>query len=217
MPSAEKDRSSLLKTASLLAIITIFYNIAEGFVSVLFGIADETIALLGFGLDSYVEVISGIGIWHMIKRTRENRDSALPDRFERQALRITGTAFYILALSLCATSIFNLYYSHIPETTFWGVIIALVSIVFMLILIRYKIKVGRELDSQAIIADANCSKACLYLSVILLLSSAGYEMTGIAWLDSAGAILIAALSLKEGREAFQKAKGKACGCQTCSD
>lgn len=216
MPVSEKDRSSLLKTASALALITIFYNIAEGFVSVLFGIADETIALLGFGLDSYVEVISGIGIWHMIKRIKENKDSA-PDRFERRALRITGTAFYILAVSLCATAIFNLYYKHIPETTLWGVIIALVSIIFMLILIFYKIKVGRELGSQAIIADANCSKTCLYLSVILLLSSAGYEMTGIAWLDSAGAILIAALSFKEGREAFQKAKGKACGCKTCSD
>jgi len=206
MRASEKDRGSLLKTASALALITIFYNIAEGFVSVLFGIADETIALLGFGLDSYVEVISGIGIWHMIRRLRDNKDSA-PDRFERQALRITGTAFYILAVSLCATSIFNLYYRHIPATTLWGVVIALVSIVFMLILIRYKIKVGRELDSQAIIADANCSKTCLYLSIILLLSSAGYEITGIAWLDSAGAILIAALSFKEGREAFQKATG----------
>lgn len=215
MPASEKDRSSLLKTASALALITIFYNIAEGFVSVLFGIADETIALLGFGLDSYVEVISGIGIWHMIKRLNENKDSA-PDRFERQALKITGTAFYILAVSLCATAIFNLYYKHVPETTLWGIVIALVSIIFMLILIRYKIKVGRELDSQAIIADANCSKACLYLSVTLLLSSAGYEITGIAWLDSAGAIFIAALSFKEGWESFKKAKGKACGCQTCS-
>jgi divalent metal cation (Fe/Co/Zn/Cd) transporter len=86
----------------------------------------------------------------------------------------------------------------------------------MLALTFYKIKVGRELNSQAIIADANCSKTCLYLSAILLLSSAGYEITGISWFDSAGAILIAALSLKEGREAFQKRKGTACGCQTCS-
>ncbi|MEW6715570.1 MAG: cation transporter [Nitrospirota bacterium] len=216
MPASEKDRISLLKTASVLALITIFYNIAEGFVSIFFGLEDETIALLGFGIDSYVEVISGIGIWHMIKRIKENKDSALPDRFERRALRITGTAFYILAVSLCATSIFNLYYRHIPETTLWGIIIALVSIVFMLVLTFYKIKVGRELNSQAIIADANCSKTCLYLSAILLLSSAGYEITGISWFDSAGAILIAALSLKEGREAFQKRKGTACGCQTCS-
>jgi len=215
MTTSKRDRNPLLKTASALALITILYNIAEGFASIFFGIEDETIALLGFGLDSYVEVISGIGIWHMIKRIIENKDSS-PDRFEKQALRITGTAFYILAATLFATAIFNLYYGRIPETTLWGVVISLVSIVIMLLLIYYKMKVGRKLDSQAIIADANCSKTCLYLSVVLLLSSAGYELTGFAWLDSAGAIFMGALSLKEGREAFEKAKGKACGCQTCS-
>jgi divalent metal cation (Fe/Co/Zn/Cd) transporter len=83
----------------------------------------------------------------------------------------------------------------------------------MWILIHYKIKVGKQLNSHAIIADANCTKTCLYLSVILLLSSAGYELTGIGGLDSLGAILIAGLSLREGREAFQKAQGKiTCHC-----
>ena len=84
----------------------------------------------------------------------------------------------------------------------------------MWLLIHYKIKVGKQLDSQAIIADANCTKACLYLSVILLLSSAGYELTGIGGLDSFGAIIIAGLSFREGRESFQKAKGNmTCACK----
>lgn len=210
--SLSKNRISLYKWASALALITIVYNIAEGIISVYFGAEDETIALFGFGLDSFVEVISGAGIWHMINRLRKNSDGN-SDSFEKQALKITGTAFYILAFGLAATSILNIFKGHQPETTFWGIIIASVSILTMWILIHYKINVGKQLNSSAIIADANCTKACLYLSVILLLSSAGYELTGIGGLDSLGAVFIAGLSLKEGHEAFQKAKGNmSCAC-----
>jgi divalent metal cation (Fe/Co/Zn/Cd) transporter len=208
----DKERESLYRSAYILALITIFYNILEGAVSVYFGAEDETLALFGFGLDSFVEVISGIGIWHMIKRMRRNHN-ADHDPFERQALRITGTAFYILSAGLVATAVMNVYRGHKPETTFWGIVISLVSIITMWLLIHYKIKVGEGLHSQAIIADANCTRACLYLSVILLFSSAGYELTGIGGIDSLGALLIAGLSMKEGRESFQKARGLSCSCE----
>ena len=207
-----KEKESLYRWAYALAVITIFYNVLEGVVSIYFGAEDETLALFGFGLDSFVEVISGVGIWHMIKRIRRNHD-ADPDQFERQALKITGTAFYILSIGLTGTALANIYQGHKPETTFWGIVIYLISIVTMWLLIHYKIKVGKELDSQAIIADAHCTRACLYLSIVLLLSSGGYELTGIGGLDSVGAIFIAGISLKEGRESFQKAKGLSCSCQ----
>jgi divalent metal cation (Fe/Co/Zn/Cd) transporter len=207
-----KEKESLYRWAYALAVITIFYNILEGLVSIYFGIEDKTLALFGFGLDSFVEVISGVGIWHMIKRIRKNYDSN-PDHFEMQALKITGTAFYILSTGLIATALINIFQGHKPETTFWGIVISLISIATMWLLIHYKMKVGKQLDSQAIIADANCTKACLYLSIILLLSSAGYELTGIGGLDSIGAIFIAGLSFKEGRESFQKARGLSCSCQ----
>ena len=207
-----KEKESLYRWAYALAVITIFYNILEGLVSIYFGIEDETLALFGFGLDSFVEVISGVGIWHMIKRIKRNYD-AIPDYFERQALKITGTAFYILSTGLIATALINIFQGHKPENTFWGIVISLISIVTMWLLIHYKIKVGKQLDSQAIVADANCTKTCLYLSIILLLSSTGYELTGIGGLDSIGAIFIAGLSFKEGRESFQKAKGLSCSCQ----
>jgi divalent metal cation (Fe/Co/Zn/Cd) transporter len=207
-----KEKESLYRAAYALAVFTIFYNVIEGLVSIYFGIEDETLALFGFGLDSFVEVISGVGIWHMVKRIRRNYD-ANPDHFERQALKITGTAFYILSVGLIATAIINIYQGHSPETTFWGIVISLISIVTMWLLIYCKIKVGKQLDSQAIVADANCTKACLYLSIILLVSSGGYELTGIGGLDSLGAIFIAGFSFKEGRESFQKAKGLSCGCE----
>lgn len=207
-----KGKESLYRWAYVLAIITIFYNIFEGLVSIYFGIEDETLALFGFGLDSFVEVISGVGIWHMIRRIRKYYD-ANPDHFEKQALKITGTAFYVLSIGLIATALINIYQGHKPESTLWGIVISLISIVTMWLLIHNKIKVGKQLDSQAIIADANCTKACLYLSIVLLLSSGGYALTGIGGLDSLGSIFIAGLSFKEGRESFQKAKGLSCSCQ----
>jgi len=211
-----KDRTKLYRFAYMLAVITVVYNIAEGVVSVIFGFEDETMALFGFGLDSFVEVISGIGIWHMIRRIRNNNASENPDRFEQQALRITGTAFYLLTTSLVIVALVNLIQGHRPETTLWGIIVSAVSIVTMWLLIHYKLKAGRGLNSDAIIADANCTKTCLYLSFVLLIASIGYELTGIGSLDSIGAIIIAWFSFKEGREAFGKAAGKMCSCQgTC--
>ncbi|MCR4291760.1 MAG: cation transporter [Candidatus Kuenenia sp.] len=211
--AVEKEVAVLYKWASALALITIFYNIAEGGVSVGFGLGDETVSLFGFGLDSFVEVISGIGIWHMVRRQRKN-PAAGPDIFERQALRITGFAFYLLTFGLAGTAIVNIFTHHHPETTFWGIIIAAVSIVTMWILIHYKVKIGKALRSPAILADANCTKTCVYLSFALLFASIGYELTGIGWFDSIGAVVIAGFSWKEGRESFLKAKGIGCKCQT---
>jgi divalent metal cation (Fe/Co/Zn/Cd) transporter len=210
-----QKNEKLYRLAYVLALVTIFYNILEGLVSVYFGLENETLALFGFGADSFVEVISGIGIWHMIRRIRRNNYTT-PDNFERDALNVTGTAFYILTAGLVVTSLINLYHGHKPETTLWGIIISLVSILSMWFLIHYKVKVGKGLNSQAILADANCTKACMYLSVALFLSSVGYELTGIGGLDSIGALAIAVLSFREGSESFEKAKVNPCSCRSCS-
>ncbi len=202
---------ALYQWAAVLALITIFYNIAEGLVSVYFGFEDRTISLFGFGLDSFVEVISGIGIWHMIRRLQKN-STEQPDRFERRALRITGSSFYLLTAGLIATAASNLIARRAPETTLWGIIVSLISIFSMWALVRAKTKVGRRLNSPAILADAGCTKTCLYLSFILLAASAGYELTGIGGLDSGGALLIAWFAFREGRESFEKARGEMTCC-----
>ncbi len=209
------DKEMLHRQALLLAVITIVYNILEGVVSVYFGLDDDTLALFGFGLDSFVEVLSGFGILHMLIRQRTNGE-VNPDRFESLALRITGTAFYLLAIGLIVTAVINTYHGNKPDTTLWGIIIAVVSILTMWLLIHFKLKVGKALNSQAIVADANCTKVCMYLSLILFTSSVGYELTGIGGIDSIGAIAIALFSLREGREAFQKAKGVTCKCCDCA-
>lgn len=195
----------------MLALITIYYNIAEGLVSVFFGLEDESIALFGFGVDSFVEVISGIGIWHMVRRVRRNEAEA-PDRFERTALKVTGSAFYLLTAGLAATGLVNLYQGHRPETTVWGIVISLVSILTMWLLIRAKVNVGTALGSPAILSDAACTRACLQLSVVLLIASVGYELTGLGGLDALGTMVIAALSYREGKEAFENARAGSFAC-----
>ena len=205
-----QEQTNLLRRAERLALFTIGYNIVEGLISVWFGLADDTIALFGFGVDSFVEVISGIGVWHMLVRSRGVGVDR--DPFERRALQITGGAFYVLTAGLVATAVINLVQGRGPDTTRWGVIVSLVSIGFMWLLIRSKVRVGTALQSPALLADAACSRACLYLSVVLLIASAGFELTGLPWLDAAGTLGIAWFALQEGREAFGKARGKSCGC-----
>lgn len=207
-----RQLATLYARATWLALFTIIYNIGEGLLSVWLGAADETLALFGFGVDSFIEVISAVGVWHMLRRIRAN-DGLTLDAFEQRALRITGGAFYLLTAGLIATAGASIYQQHQPETTFWGIVISLGSISFMWYLIAQKTKVGRALSSPAILADAACSKACLYLSLVLLLSSLSFELTGIGSLDAIGALLIAWLSWREGREAFGKARGLACSCR----
>ena len=201
----------LLKRAELLAALTVGYNLLEGIVSMALGGADETLALFGFGVDSFIEVISAIGVWHMLRRLHAHGEERR-DAFEQRALRITGGAFYALTAGLVATAILSLVQQHRPETTLWGIVIALLSMSFMWLLIHHKTRVGNALNSPAILADAACSKACLYLSVVLLVASAGYELTGIGSLDAIGALLIAWLTWREGRESFAKARGMECRC-----
>lgn len=204
----------LYRTAYSLSLFTIFYNLAEGVVSMLLGYTDETLALFGFGVDSFIEVMSGIGIAVMIMRIRQNPKSS-KSGFEIKALKITGTAFYLLSVGLLAGITVNVINHQKPETTFWGVVISLVSIAVMVWLMNAKKKVGKQLNSEPIVADANCTKVCVYMSVVLLISSLIYQFSGFVYADVFGAAGLIYFSISEGKEAFEKAKGKECSCNHC--
>ena len=206
----------LYRQAYNLSLFTIFYNIIEGIVSMIAGYEDATLTLFGFGVDSFIEVLSGIGIAVMITRIRRAPDSP-KSSFETTALKITGTAFYLLSVGLATGVIFNLINHHKPETTLWGVIISLVSIAIMVWLMNAKKKVGRQLGSAAIIADGNCTKICVYMSLVLLVSSVIYEFTGFAYADVLGTLGLIYFSISEGKEAFEKASGKECDCEKCEN
>ena len=201
----------MIKKAYYLAIFTIVYNIAEGVISVFFGLEDETLALFGFGVDSFVEVISGIGILHMIIRMK-NSEINQRDKFERTALRITGFSFYLLTAGLIIGSVLNIIYEVKPETTLVGIIVSSISIFTMYYLMSAKLKVGKDLNSDAIIADANCTKTCFYLSFLLLASSGLYELFQISYIDIAGSLGIAYFAFKEGKESFEKSNSATLSC-----
>lgn len=212
---------SLLNWAIGLSIFTIGYNVIEGVVSVYFGYQDDTLALFGFGLDSFVEVISALGITHMIFRMRDNESVDEVDRFEMTALRVTGTAFYILTIGLLTGAVYSIYHGIHPQTTIVGIIVSIISILVMYGLYRIKVEVGEKLGSAPIISDANCTLSCFYLSFILLASSIIYEYGGLGYIDALGSVGIAFFAFKEGREAFGKAHKRklACGCNdgSCSN
>jgi divalent metal cation (Fe/Co/Zn/Cd) transporter len=190
-----------------LSIVTIAYNIVEGLVSVFFGVRDETLSLFGFGVDSFIEVLSGIGILRMVFKVRKN-DYSSDERFERSALIVTGTSFMILALGLAATAIVDIVMKRAPETTVWGIIVSSISILSMMGLYLGKRKIGKALKSDAIIADANCTKTCIYLSFILLAASLLYHFLGVAYVDSIAALGIAVYAVKEGKESLEAAGKK---------
>ena len=206
------ESKRLYKIAFGLAVFTIVYNIAEGLISMYFGYTDDSLTLFGFGADSFIEVFSGLGIAHMVLRI-QRQPTGNRDNFERTASTITGYSFYMLIIGLIGTSLYNLWIGRTPETTLWGVIISLISIVVMWALVYSKTKVGRQLNSDAILADAECTKVCISMSVILLIASGVYELTKFAFIDTVGTLGLAYLSFKEGRECFEKVKkNNNCSC-----
>ena len=204
------------KLAYQLSLFTIFYNVAEGVASMIMGYQDETLTLFGFGVDSFIEVMSGIGIAFMIKRIGQNPDLG-KSNFEIRALRITGTAFYLFSAGLLIATVINIINLHRPETTFWGIIIAIISMVVMTWLMKAKKMVGKLLGSEPIISDGNCTKICVYMSVVLLVSSLIYQLTGFAYADVIGAAGLIYFSVTEGKEAFDKANSKIDACSDCKD
>ncbi len=195
-----------------LAVFTVLYNIVEGVVAIYFGMSDEALTLFGFGVDSFIEVMSGAAIVAMVIRIRQNPDTPRT-QFEKTALRITGASFYLLAAGLGASAVYNLFTAHKPQTTLPGVIISTISIAVMWVLVVGKRKAGRALNSLPILADANCTLVCIYMSLILLASSFVYELTGFGFIDSIGALGLIYFSIKEGRESFDKANGLECDCE----
>ena len=208
-----QTKINLYKWALGLAIFTIVYNIAEGIVSMILGFEDGSLTLFGFGADSFIEVISGFGIAHMVLRIQKSPKSKRDD-FERTALRITGFSFYILVVGLIVTSAYNIYTKHDPQTTIAGVIVSIISILIMWALMYSKKKTGNALNSDAILADAECTRVCIYMSIILLISSGIYAVLHLPYVDSIGTLALSYFAFKEGKECFEKAKSnKVCCCK----
>ncbi len=191
--------------ALLLALFTVTYDLAEGLFSIYFASRGGTLTLLGFGIDSFIEIASGIGILVMVLRVRRNPESRR-SQFERAALQVTGWSFYIFSAGIGITAVFELVTGRRPEATLPGLLISLASIVVMTVLVYGKRRVGRALNSPPIIADANCSLVCVYMSLVLLASVVVYRLTGFTFVDVLGVAGLIYFSIDEGKEALEDAE-----------
>ena len=193
-----------LKRGLQLEYLTVGWNVVEGIIAVAAGIAAGSIALIGFGVDSFVETISGaVIIWRLMAETRGQHDDEAMERIEQRAERIVGGAFLLLAAYVGFEAVRALVNQEAPDASPVGIALTAVSIVVMLWLARAKRQTGEALGSRAMLADAQQTYACWYLSVVALAGLALNAAFGFWWADPLAALGITVLLVREGLEALR--------------
>lgn len=194
------ERTRLGRRAQLLAGASVAYNVIEAFIAIGAGIAAGSVSLIGFGLDSIVEVSSGLIILWQFRH-------ALPESRERQALKLMALAFFGLAAYVTVESIRALVSGHSPDHSTVGIVLAAVSLIVMPALSVAQRRTGQRLSSASVVADGTQTLLCTYLSAVLLVGLVLNSTLGWAWADPIAGLIIAAVAVKEGREAW---KGENC-------
>ena len=198
------DRQAVARRGKHLEYFTIAWNSLEGLVAVVAGALAGSISLLGFGIDSFIEVTSGtVLLWRMAV----DADVRKREQNEKLSLRIVGVCFLALAVYVAYESISDLVSRKAPEHSIPGIILACVSLVVMPLLSRAKKRVGKQLGSTAMHADAKQTDFCVYLSGILLIGLLLNTGLGWWWADPTAALIMVPLIAKEGMAAM---KGETC-------
>jgi len=198
------ERPAAVLRGRRLEYFTVAWNTLEGLIAVVAGIVAGSISLVGFGIDSFIEVTSGsVLLWRMSVDSDVHRR----ETNEKRALRIVGACFLLLAAYITYDSISDLWSKRAPEHSIAGIALACVSLVVMPILSRAKRKVGRALGSAAMHADAKQTEFCTYLSAILLVGLLLNAFFGLWWADPIAALIMVPIVTKEGIEGL---RGKAC-------
>lgn len=208
MATASIPRSVAVLRGRRLEYLTILWNSLEAIISIVAGIIAGSVALVGFGLDSVIEVSSGvIMLWRLGNSSEQDHLSR--ERSERLALRLIGISFLALATYVAADACFTLVARHAPERSIPGIIIATLSLIVMPLLARAKRRVASALDSGAMQADSRQTDICAYLSAILLGGLLLNATLGWWWADPAAALCMTPIIAKEGLDAL---RGKTCAC-----
>jgi len=193
-------RAALTRRIRLLVAATIGYNVIEAVVAIGAGAAADSTALIGFGLDSVIEVSSATAVvWQFAGRD--------PAAREKTALRIIAISFFALAAYLCAESVRTLAGDTGPEHSTIGLALAALSLAVMPGLSFAQRRAGRELGSRTAVADSRQTLLCTYLSAVLLVGLGLNSLLGWNWADPVAALVIAAVAVKEGRDAW---RGETC-------
>jgi len=198
------DRTRLGRRAQLLAGASVSYNVVEAVVAITAGVVAGSVALVGFGLDSVVEVSSGLIIlWQFRHRMPETR--------EKQALRLMAFSFFALAAYVTSESVRALVGGSEPDVSPVGIGLASASLVIMPFLSWAQRRTGRALGSNAVVADSTQTLLCTYLSAVLLAGLVLNATLGWTWADPIAGLVIAAVAVREGLEAW---RGEGCCAPT---
>jgi divalent metal cation (Fe/Co/Zn/Cd) transporter len=189
-------RATLHRRVRLIVGFTITYNVLEGIIAVSAGAAASSAALIGFGLDSFIEVLSAVAVaWQFTRKD--------PERWETPTVRAIGIAFFALAAYVTVDAILALTGVEPVEPSPLGIAIAVASLVVMPALAWVQFRTGRELESRSVQADAKQLLLCIYLSGTVLIGLLLNSLFGWTWADSVAALIVAALALREGVEAWR--------------
>lgn len=193
-------RTSQLRTALGLGAFTVAYNVVEGAVAITAGAAAGSGALVGFGLDSAVESLSALVlIWRL---RVEQRDPDRADRVERRAVRLIGATFFLLAAYVGFEAVTALVEAEAPESSLIGIVLTSLSLAVMPVLAQRKRRIGTEMGSRAVLADAAETRACVYLSAVVLVGLVLHTLFGWWWADPVAAFGVVYFLVREGLEAF---------------
>ncbi|UCG93071.1 MAG: cation diffusion facilitator family transporter [candidate division WOR-3 bacterium] len=194
----------LYKKGLFLEYFTVGYNILEAIVSILFGAIANSIALIGFGLDSIVESLSGfVLIWRLRQHGKISEEDE--QRIEKRAQKFVAITFFILGAYVLYESMKKLLIQEIPNPSLPGIIIAIVSMIVMPILMFQKFKTGKAINSKALIADSKETLACAFLSLALLLGLGSHYFFGFWQADPIVGIIIVIFLFREGIENWREA------------
>jgi len=198
------QRVAMVRRGRNLEYFTIAYNSLEGLIAVVAGLIAGSIALVGFGFDSLIEVTSGtVLLW----RLHADVDEARRERVEAISLRIVGACFVVLAIYVIYDSVKSLMRREAPEESLIGIGLAAVSLIVMPLLVRAKRRVARGIKSNALMADSKQTELCTYLSAILLVGLLLNALLGWWWADPVAALVMVPIILREGIEAL---RGETC-------
>jgi divalent metal cation (Fe/Co/Zn/Cd) transporter len=207
--TAPSGRDALLRRALGLEVLTVGWNVVEGLVAVAAASAAGSVALLGFGLDSFVECASGIVLLWRLTAERRGLDGEAVERIDRRARRLVGGSLFLLAAYVAADAALSLWSRERPEPSTVGIALTSVSVVAMVWLARAKRRAAAALESRALEADAFQTTACFWLSIVTLGGIALNAALGWWWADPVAAL---AMTWFIGREGVEAWRGEACGC-----
>ncbi|WP_314430034.1 cation transporter [Microbacterium lacticum] len=193
---ATERRERLHRRVRFIVAFTITYNVIEAIVAITAGMLASSAALIGFGLDSVVEVLSAVAIaWQFTRKD--------PERWEKATVRAIGLTFFALAAYVSIDAILSLISQEGPEHSPLGIGITALSLLVMPLLASFEIRTGRELGSKSVLADARQLMLCVYLSGAVFIGLILNSLFGWWWADSVAALIVAALAIREGIEAWR--------------